>query len=400
MVTKTEMFDSINDNIELSDIQNELDTLQWTLKLEDSITKIPYESGWAIVFDYEKQWQKWEIVTRKEWNTYKVRIKKWTRLPNWRDWWQTQKNWNSETFNFEAKDNKEFNKQLWIVLNRVIGSDRDKLPKTGWKVYEMLNKIHQDKEQIEQLNDMPKWLELDHWTYIYTVQSGDSESVIKQKLSTYAPLNYLRWVPSGISGFNFASIPDKQLKIWLKIPVPKPDSERIKKISDFKKDQKLALNEIKNNTSYWDYIKKLIDELGEDHIANVMTAYAKSETCPENYNDNVWEYALFRYESNAKYLCPSYWYHHVLYKGAWLIAFRKLWMTIWQSCNPKESWELFLAFCIEKINWAQKKENRGYENFKKFFDMDNTDRCTTWYNWWQPGYSNKLKRNFDIVEIK
>ena len=160
MVIKTEMFDYINDNIELSDIQNELDTLQWTLKLEDSITKIPYESGWAIVFDYEKQWQKWEIVTRKEWNTYKVRIKKWTRLSNWRDWWQTQKNWNSETFNFNAENLNWFNTELWKILNRVIGSNRDRLPKTGKAVYNMLNENQNQGNSSVEHNETQKKTDL------------------------------------------------------------------------------------------------------------------------------------------------------------------------------------------------------------------------------------------------
>ena len=73
------------------------ETLNWLkdkVKLNNDpwITKQPTLENWAAVFGYKYIWWKWEIVTRKESNgKYSVRIKKWVKLPNWKEWWQNQK---------------------------------------------------------------------------------------------------------------------------------------------------------------------------------------------------------------------------------------------------------------------------------------------------------------------
>ena len=396
---------------ETNDALNSL--ISW-ITPEKWITKEPTINNWAVFFDYENMMWKYEIVIRKENGTYKVRIKKRVKLPNWKFWWQTQKNGKYETFDFSANSKEAFNRWLWSALDKVIGYNRDKLPSTWWKVYSLLNAWNPEtkktqnatetkrtinkwsttvkrKQESAETKGMPKWLRLDHWTYVYTVQSWDNESVIKQKLSRYTPLSYLKYIPDGINWRNLGTIPDKKLLPWLEIPVPKKDSERIKTISNFKVSQKSALNEMKNNSVYWDEIKRLLRKYSENHIASVMTAYAKSETSPENSPNEVWNLALFRYEKGHQ--CASYGYHHVLWEGSGKKAFKNTWLSIWQSCSPKESWKLFLAFCIEKVKLAQKKENR---DFTKFFDMKNVRRCAQWYNWVDvSNYSNKLKKNYD-----
>lgn len=74
------------------------------------------------VFDFTaKNWERWEIVTEKSNNTeYKIRVKKWVRLSNWQDWWQTQKNWSEDLFSITAQDPKEFTKDLLIILYKTI----------------------------------------------------------------------------------------------------------------------------------------------------------------------------------------------------------------------------------------------------------------------------------------
>ena len=379
---------------------------------EKGIIDAPKLNNGAVVFDYQQGWNTREIVSRKEWNQYKIRVKK--RINNQ---WYTQKNWDSETFNFTSPDKLSFNQQLWKILDTVIGNNRYRIPKTWECVHRLLNpqtnatnwsekwwdktKISDSKwknnpassKETKETKWMPTWLRLEWWTYVYTVQTGDSENSIKQKLERYKPLSYLKDVPSGINWYNFTSIPNNWLKIWLEITIPKPNKERIKTISDFRKSQKSALNEMEKNAIYWDDIKKLTQKYSTKHIINVMTAYAKSETCPENFDDKVWTLALFRYEPSHR--CPSYGYHHILYEWAWQTAFSNTWINIWQSCNPKESWKLFLAFCIEKAKWAMDKKNR---DFTKFFDMENTERCARFYNWVDiQRYSSKLKANFDKV---
>lgn len=406
MTANPETLDSNLENSELLQIKKELSSLYKEVKewVEPSVTKGPEKlKNWKILFDYKKDNQEWEIITEKDWDTYKVRIK--NRINGE---WHTQKFWDSETYNFIAKDKQSFNEKLWYALDKKIGSGRDKLPKTGWKVYDMLNtetdkKNDKKSEQQEskETNQIPEWLVLDHWTYVYTVQSWDCESKIKSKLANYAPLSYLKDVSNGIWWFNFSSIPDNKLLPWLKIPVPKPDKERIKTVSDFKKEQKLAIKEMKSNSAYWDKIKKLFKSkkewwywYSEDDIASAMTAYARTETGPENYDDKVWKLSLFRYETNHK--CPSYWYYHVLYEWAGLTAFNKTRISIGQACNPKESWKLFLAFCIEK----------NPKNYQKFFDINNNvNWCCENYNGsnWKitnPNYDTKLKNNYKKAKEK
>jgi hypothetical protein len=258
------------------------------------------------------------------------------------------------------------------------------------------NKPNQSNESSETTNVMPKWLKLEGTTYVYEVQDWDSESKIKIKLQKYAPLSYVKNESNGISWFNFTSIPDKKLLPWLKLVVPKKRSERIKTISDFRKMQESALSSMESDSTYWTKIKELIKKYSKNHIANVMTAYAKSETCwigeDGNVNGNVWDFALFRYETDHQ--CASYWYHHVLFKWIWKKAFDALKMSIWQCCDPKNSWKLFLAYCIECAEWAQKKEN---QDFTKFFDMNNTKWCARFYNG-SEAYSEKLKKNYEKVK--
>ena len=293
----------------------------------------------------------------------------------------------------------KFIEQVWPWVDGTQFSDANwrELSKDRFNVWEIVYlrvpKQNTQKENHERINtsEKPKWLELDHWTYIYTVQRWDTESWIKQKLSNYKPLSYLKNVWSGIDWYNFSSIPDKWLVVWLKITLPISDEERIKSTSEFKKTQITAIEEMKNDLKYWGYVKDLLKEYDKDHVARVMTAYAKCETSAES-DDIIWKFALFRYEKHLK-TC-SYGYHHVLNTGVGKTIFNNLWMTLWQTYNPKDSWKLFLAFCIEKANWSQKEANR---DFKKFFDMNNVSRCWRFYNG-SSDYWTKLKNNFDSIK--
>lgn len=393
MTSNPETLESHYEDSELLKIQEDLmslkkEILEW---VEPSVTKGPEKtSNGKVFFDYEKNGQKWEIVVEKSWNTYNARIKK--RINNQ---WYTQKFWNNETYNFTASDKQSFNRWLWAAMDKIIGNSRDRLPNTGWKVYDMLNEKNSDKKdqnESKEKTGMPKWLKLDHWTYVYTVQEWDTESGIKKKLEKYAPLSYLKNMPNGINWYNFNTIPDNKLLPWLNIPVPKPSTERVKTISDFKLAQKSALREMKKDATYWNTITNLLKKYSEDHIVNVMTTYAKCECSPEDYDNKVWELALFRYEHYYK--CPSYGYHHVLYKDAWSRAFKKTGISIGQCCNPKDSWKLFLAFCIEK----------SPNNHRRFFDIENKSNlewAALHYNWpkyKENNYDTKLKKN--LIKVK
>ena len=119
------------------------DLLKWLKKFKEDhpwITKYPeIRTDWIVYFDYSKNWEKREIVTKKDNNKYSIRIKKWNELPNWKMWWQTQKISDKETYDFNANDKNAFNHQLWNALDTIIGTNRDKMPKIWWLVYDYLN---------------------------------------------------------------------------------------------------------------------------------------------------------------------------------------------------------------------------------------------------------------------
>lgn len=141
MATSIEAFNSNSESYEL--IKNEINNLK--KQLPNNFKETPYESNWAIIFNYKhkKTHELYEIVTRKEWDNYTVRIKKWGKLSNWQFWWQTQKFGNNETYNFSTKEKNTFNKELWNALNQKIWEERERLPKTGERIYNLLNPSEQ-----------------------------------------------------------------------------------------------------------------------------------------------------------------------------------------------------------------------------------------------------------------
>lgn len=434
MVTNPEMLDSDLDNSELRDVINDLNSLKKDAEsIESSITKAPekwidskHPNRNIVVFDYKNDW---EIVTEKVIDTkskkeiYKVRIKK-----REKDGWHTQNFWESETFDFSAENKTSFNKKLWDALDQKIGTKRDRLPKTGGKVYDMLWKQSQTIWNIDEQENwsnheqnnwntenvetttMPKGLRIENGVYVYRVQSGDTRSELIGKLSKYAPLSYLknwyRWSWDGANSFNVWSyLPDHLFDAWVDLIVP--NKESIKNVREFKKAQLTAIDNMKKNSKYWEKVKKLFESkkkwwywYSEETVANALTAYARSESSRLARNENVWECALFRYEPTQVF---SYWYHHVAlsFKNwkstknlAWDKAFNSLNLKIWDTCDPVKSGMLCLAYMIEK--------NSG--EYSKFFDIENNLQwCCDRYNWngresYNPNYDKKLKNNYNNIK--
>ena len=366
------------------------------------ITKYPQKNGnWDVVFGYKNMWRNWEIITKKEWNKYKVKIKKFKDGQR-----NTQKIWNRETFDFNATDKGTFNRRLWVVLDRVIGRERDRLPTTWWRVYDLLNVDDQkdtlvNNREKKDPNKMPEWLRMENWVYVYRIQPWDTRSGLISKLSVFKPLSYLRdwywWKWASAKSFNVGEyLPDSKFQAWVDIIVP--NEKYIKTVSEFRNAQLAAIEKMKRDTTYWDKVKKLFKSrrewwfwLSERQVANVMTAFARSESSNEALNDKIWECALFRYEPSQVF---SYGYHHVLKYWAWEKAFWWLDFTIWDACDPMKSGMLFIAYCIEK----------SPNDYQKFFDLDNN---LAWgcenYNWryrrqTNPNYDRKLKNNYNYVK--
>lgn len=378
---------------------------------EKGIIDAPKFNNGAVVFDYEQGWNTREIVSRKEWNQYKIRVKK--RINNQ---WFTQKNWDSETFNFISPDELSFNQQLWKILDTVIGNNRYRIPKTWNKVYDFLNRwqtsdnnkekntekaqkkwekkqernLKQKEQWTNRIEWAPEWLSLDNWVYIYTVKKWDTLGWIKLKLQNFSPLSYLSWEWYWISAwtwFNISKIAEKVIQPWMEIPVPIEHTKRKKTVSEFKNSAKSAIADMKNNWVYKNKINDLIKTYWENTIVNMMVAYAKSESSPDSLNGMIGHFALYRWEQNHN--CASYWYYHILKEWAWWRAFKNLGMTVWQSFDPKNSWKLFLAYCCE------------FSNYKDFFNVKDFKTCARIYNWAgyvRNNYDTKLQNNYNYVK--
>lgn len=383
------------------EVNERLNWLKNNIKLNTDpwITKYPKKlENWAVVFEYKNMWWKREITTKKQWNKYQIMIR---RFNNGK--WNVEKFWNSTTFDFNATSESAFNRQLWVALNRIIGKDRDRLPNTWSRVYTLLNweqrntpAKHREKRDP---NIAPEWLRMENWVYVYRVQPWDARSKLIEKLGAYRPLSYLNnwywWKSSSAKSFNvWEYLPDSKFHAWVDLIVP--NEKFIKTVSEFRNTQLTAIERMKRNSVYWDKIKKLFKSkrewgfwLSEREVANVMTAYARSESSGETLNDKIWECALFRYEPSQVF---SYGYHHVLKDWAWENAFKALNFTVWDACDPMKSGMLFLAFCIEKRR----------NDYQKFFDINhNLAWCAEHYNWPRykdNKYDTKLKNNYEYVK--
>jgi hypothetical protein len=292
------------------------ETLNWLknkVKLNNDpwITKQPTLENWAAVFGYKYMWWKWEIVTRKESNgKYSVRIKKWLKLPNWKEWWQTQKNGSNETFPIIANDKLAFNRKLWVALDTIIWKNRDRLPTTGWKVYDLLNpdkstpkKPEWKSESTEKRNskfdtryEKQYWVKLirDKSLNFYVVKKWEWLSTIREKLKKIPEFSYLAspyYDPSNPKNKTHAfNTPNTSLKEGFYLPIPIKKEQREVSISNFKSKATKALNEMKNNRAYWEKIKNLVRNLGEKEVVNIMAAYARSETAEDytKFSDPIW----------------------------------------------------------------------------------------------------------------
>lgn len=391
-----ETLDSLKYPEALSDLKNELSD-----KVLNNPERYPNKNTKeSIIFDYlDKSGNKWQIVTRKIENTnkYTVTIKKLEFIEAIRGFGWSSKISKEDLSQSEITSVNAFNIALGSKMDKVIWkNNRSPQPKIGKIVYEMLNphnessnskdnsKNNKPSENSQEENNTKKsvieydvwgikWLNRNktNWVYTYTVQKWDCKWAITAKLQEYTNNNI-----NGITWWNFNSIPDTWLKIWLTIPLPNSDYK--KSSSTFKDFQLKALEEMESDSKYWSDIKQLLKIYTKDHIAKVMTAYAWCES-------KLWEFSLFKYENSYK--CASYWYHHILYKDTGLKAFKNLNMDISDSCDPISSWKLFLAFCKEK----------GWNQFNKFFDMEDTQWWAERYNWSNyksNDYDTKLKSTY------
>ena len=395
------------------------ETLNWlrdkvNLNSDPWITKQPRLEKWVAVFNYKYMWWDWEIVTRKEGNgKYSVRIKKWVKLPDWKEWWRTQKNGNNETFAINANDKLTFNRKLWTALDAIIWKNRDRLPITGWKVYDLLNPYKntpkQGTENLERKGskfdtryEKQYWVKLirDKSLNFYVVKKWEWLGIIRQKLARIPEFSYLAspyYDPTNPKNKTHAfNTPNTSLTEWFYLPIPIKKEQREISVSSFKSRATKALNEMKNNKAYWEKIKNLVKNLGEKEIINIMAAYARSETAEDytKFSDPIWSVELHRWEK--KYTAYSFSYFHILMEKTadrksdwpWLRARKNLWLSEWDCYGVGNACKLFLWYCFEKSKEFKLKD----DYFFRIKSRNEALKVWKTYNW-DPTYWNKLWAN-------
>lgn len=246
-----------------------------------------------------------------------------------------------------------------------------------------------------------KWVTLirDAWMTFYVVQNGEkSKEKIREKLSNIPEFSYLKdsVYSDKIKGFN---VPDSSLKEGLYTPIPVKVGNRWINIDEFREYSKIALQEMKSDSHYWEKVKKIIKECGEEKIINTMIAFARCETSMDQktFLDPIWTAELHRWE--PKYQSFSFSYYHILMeknadgKTPWpgLKARQKLWLTEWQCYHPINAWKLFLWYCFEKV------KDPTY-----FFRIRNlAEAKDKWWKYnWDPTYWKKLRDNIQYISKK
>lgn len=410
-------------------VQKSLNSLKNLINTDPWITKRPRLENWAVVFNYKNipyyihKWFDWEIVTRKEGDgKYSVRIKKWVNLPNWKEWWQTQKDRDNETFTFSANDKLTFNRQLWMALDTIIWKKRDRLPNTGWRVYDLLNpngsiakKPEKKSETTEKRNtrfdsryEKEYWVNLirDKWLTFYVVKDGEWLKKIRNKLMKIPEFSYLSDkyydIPNdwsrNIHSFN---TPNDSLKKWFYLPVPIKREQREISVSSFKSKARKVLNEMKNNKVYWEKIKSVLKNINEREVVNIMSAYARSETSEDytKFSDPIWSVELHRWEK--KYKAYSFSYFHILMEKTadrkhdwpWLRARKNLWLSEWDCYGVENACRLFLWYCFEKSKEFRLRDDFFFKINSKNAACDVADK----YNW-QRSYWEKLWANLQYCK--
>lgn len=209
-----------------------------------------------------------------------------------------------------------------------------------------------------------KWVILlrDAWMSFYIVQDGEtSRESIRKKLAAIPEFSYLS-EPIYDDKIMWFNVPSKSLKKNLLIPIPVKAEDRMINIDEFREYSKKSVQEMVVDPVYWEKMKILLDEIGENEVINIMTAYARCETAKDHkkFLDPIWTTELHRWEPGTQKKpinAFSFSYYHILMeKNAdkitpwpWLKARQNLWLTEWQCYHPKNAWKLFLWYCFEKV---------------------------------------------------
>lgn len=334
-------------------------TLLWWYHLLDAWDKKIWEKI------EESMDKKWKDTTWKIWHFVRTNIAKillWTSLLTY--WWV-------KTGELINQDKHEDATELVIDEN-----ENQNIKST----------VERDMQYAEQ------WVELlrDWPLTFYVVKEWEWLTVIRQKLSQIPEFSYLSdpeyAIPSSWRNIKSFNTPNSSLVPGFYLPIPMKAEDREIGLSEFKESAKNALKQMKNDKTYWEKVKWLLNEVSEDDVIDIMAAYARSETAQDwsQFSDDIWSVELHRWE--PAYRAYSFSYFHILmWKWPWMKARKNLGLTEWDCYDAKNACKLFLWYCCEKKPW-----NPAY--FFEIKDLESAKIIWKTYNW-QSSYGNKLRAN-------
>lgn len=358
-------------------------TVKWWYHLIDAWDKAIWKK---IEKKQMEKWKRpWKVKQLARDNIMKILIALWLA---WYWWYKT----------VEAISDKQQDRQE-IVIKDNNGYEVSFEEKEYYKNPDFFNKEFKTIIDERYINE---WVSLirDAWMTFYIVQDGETKKEqIRKKLSSIPEFSYLKdsLYDEKIKGFN---VPDASLKKWLYIPIPVQATDRKIDIDQFREYSQISLQQMKNDPNYWEKTKKLIEQIWEEQIINIMIAFARCETAMDQktFTDPIWTAELHRWEPTYRSFSFSY-YHILMEKNAdwrtpwpWLKARQNLWLTEWQCYHPINAGKLFLWYCFEKV-----KSDPTY-----FFKIRNlAEAKEKWWKYnWDPSYWQKLRDNINYVSKK
>lgn len=177
------------------------------------------------------------------------------------------------------------------------------------------------------------------------------------------------------------------LKPWMLIPVPLDRTETIITQKELISAGMDAIDNMKEHTTYGDFMKTLENNLGRNHLMKILIVFADKES-------NMWRTQLFRFEAHHGAYSNSV--YHILNEWPWKRALENLWFTEADvMSDPMKASQWFRAYWYEKFEDLKNNKNFGkrYDNPSKFFAKKNLKTCGKLYNG-KASYGTELKERW------
>ncbi len=295
---------------------------------------------------------------------------------------------------------------LFLALNILVGQGVTSCEKKNYNA--AWDEIAWRSWSLPQNDTLASRIEVvrDAGVVFYRVQDDDTLEKIWKKLQEIEEFSYLKehsYQPKdeerNIRGFN---IPWGQLKKGLLIPIPLKEEKREIPLAQFRTYSREAIQILRTHEKYGPLIEQVIAQIGVEELANLMCAFALSESAeqkPFGLKSEIWSLEFHRWEQ--RYECFSFSPYHILMEknadgkslGPGLRAKKNLWKTEGHLYHPRDAGELFLAYWIEKV------PSQKLVSVLKITSLTKAKKAGKLYNG-SSQYGEKLRSNLSFVRRK